>query len=295
MKRAVYGPFSLDRWAMQIRQVLKLSEQLQQVSESPELDVELMLCHLIGKPSSYLFTWPEREIEQKQVEQLETMVSRRRAGEPVAHILGYRGFWSFDLEVSPHTLIPRPDTEMLVEQALACCDKKEARVADLGTGTGAIALALATERSSWQIVASDYVDEAVALATRNCSKLQLNNVSIVQGSWFEPHRGQYDMIVSNPPYIDPDDPHLIQGDVRFEPLSALTSDKQGMADIELIAEQARDYLKPDGYLLFEHGYDQGAGSRKLLEQLGYMDVETYRDYGQNERVTCGRWPGEVTA
>ncbi|WP_286240016.1 peptide chain release factor N(5)-glutamine methyltransferase [Neptuniibacter halophilus] len=278
---------------MQIEQALKLSEELSSCSESPQLDLELMLCQLLDKPRSYLFTWPERELDPAQQEQLQNWLQRRKAGEPVAHILGSRGFWSLELEVSPDTLIPRPDTELLVELALEYCREPRARVADLGTGTGAIALALATEKPGWQLVASDFKAEAVALAERNRARYALTNVELLHGSWFEPHQGRYQMIISNPPYIDPADPHLQQGDVRFEPLSALTAEDQGMADIRLISEQARSYLLASGWLLFEHGYDQGLICRNLLMELGYIHVETRRDYGGNERVTLGQWPGDT--
>ncbi len=274
---------------MQIQQLLKRSVELESVSDSARLDLELMLCHLLQKPASYLFTWPEREVDSALEAQLAAMIERRQAGEPVAHIIGHRGFWSFDLEVAPDTLIPRPDTEVLVEQALAQSLPENARVADLGTGTGAIALALATEHPGWQINASDYVEAAAALAERNRARLQLENVQVLQGSWFEPHTGRYDLIVSNPPYIDPEDEHLQQGDVRFEPLSALIADEQGMADINLIADQARAYLKSGGRLMFEHGYDQGLCCRELLQALGYSEVKTVRDYGDNERITMGAW------
>ncbi|MGH1463531.1 MAG: peptide chain release factor N(5)-glutamine methyltransferase [Neptuniibacter sp.] len=278
--------------SMQIQDVLKLSQRLEGVSESSQLDLELMLCHLLNRSSSYLYTWPEKEIDAELLQQLILMLERREQGEPVAHIIGYRGFWNFDLEVSPHTLIPRPDTEVLVEKALQLCTVRQARVADLGTGTGAIALALGSEQPEWQIIASDFVSDAVELAERNRVRLQLNNVEIVQGSWFEPHTGLYDLIVSNPPYIDPEDEHLQQGDVRYEPLSALIAENKGLADIELICRQAREYLKPGGVLLFEHGYDQGGACRALLRDLGYKDVDTHRDYGQNERVTFGCWHGK---
>lgn len=274
---------------MQIQQALALYKQLESKSESAALDVEMMLCHLLKKPSSYLFTWPDKELDKDVEAALKQLISRRSNGEPVAHILGSRGFWDFDLEVSPQTLIPRPDTEVLVEQALALCVQNEARVADLGTGTGAIALALAWERPKWQIIASDFIPDAAALAERNRQKLKLDNVQVVAGSWFEPHSGKYDLIVSNPPYIDPADPHLQSGDVRFEPLSALTAENSGMADIELISQQARDYLVPNGVLLFEHGFDQGERCRELLAYLGFSDVETIKDYGGNDRVTFGRW------
>lgn len=274
---------------MQIQDILKLSQRLEKVSESPQLDLELMLCHLLERPSSYLYTWPEKQLDPEVTDSLLKMLERREKGEPVAHIIGHRGFWSFDLEVSHHTLIPRPDTEVLVEKALELCVVENARVADLGTGTGAIALALAKEHPAWQVVASDYVQAAVELAERNRQRLHLNNVKVVQGSWFEPHSGLYDLIVSNPPYIDPEDQHLQQGDVRYEPISALVAENKGMADIELISDQARSFLSPGGWLLFEHGYDQGDKSRQLLQKLGYKQVDTCRDYGQNERVTFGCW------
>lgn len=274
---------------MQIQDILKLSQRLEKVSESPQLDLELMLCHLLDRPSSYLYTWPEKQLDPDVTDSLLKILERREQGEPVAHIIGHRGFWSFDLEVSPHTLIPRPDTEVLVEKALELCDVENARVADLGTGTGAIALALAKEHPVWQVVASDYVQPAAELAERNRQRLHLNNVKVVQGSWFEPHSGLYDLVVSNPPYIDPEDQHLQQGDVRYEPISALVADNKGMADIELISDQARSFLSPGGWLLFEHGYDQGDKSRQLLQKLGYKQVDTCRDYGQNERVTFGCW------
>ncbi|WP_420599337.1 peptide chain release factor N(5)-glutamine methyltransferase [Neptuniibacter sp.] len=274
---------------MQIQDILKLSQRLEKVSESPQLDLELMLCHLLDRPSSYLYTWPEKQLDPDVTDSLLKVLERREQGEPVAHIIGHRGFWSFDLEVSPHTLIPRPDTEVLVEKALELCDVENARVADLGTGTGAIALALAKEHPVWQVVASDYVQPAAELAERNRQRLHLNNVKVVQGSWFEPHSGLYDLVVSNPPYIDPEDQHLQQGDVRYEPISALVADNKGMADIELISDQARSFLSPGGWLLFEHGYDQGDKSRQLLQKLGYKQVDTCLDYGQNERVTFGCW------
>lgn len=274
---------------MQIQQALALHKQLDSVSESAALDVELMLCHLLKKPSSYLFTWPDRALDADNESKLHQLIQRRLNGEPVAHILGSRGFWDFDLEVSPHTLIPRPDTEVLVEKALELCTLDCARVADLGTGTGAIALALAWEHPHWQVIASDFVADAAKLAERNRKSLKLDNVQVVTGSWFEPHAGHYDLIVSNPPYIDPADPHLTEGDVRFEPLSALIADNHGMADIELICDQSRKYLSHGGVLMFEHGFDQGERCRHLLERLGYAEVDTACDYGNNERVTYGRW------
>lgn len=277
---------------MRIEQALQQTERLADVSDSARLDLELLLCDVLQQSRSYLFTWPERELTTHQQSQFEAAVARREKGEPVAHITGRQAFWTLDLEVTPDTLIPRPDTETLVEQALALLDDGDRRVADLGTGTGAIALALASERPGWQVTGCDRVAGAVALAQRNAQRLDIGNVDFVEGSWLEPLQGMFDMIVSNPPYIDPDDEHLVQGDVRFEPRSALTADEQGMADIRHIATQARGYLKPSGWLLFEHGYDQGARARSLLQALGYTQISTVQDLGARDRVTLGCWTGD---
>ncbi|MBV1786791.1 peptide chain release factor N(5)-glutamine methyltransferase [Marinobacterium sp. D7] len=257
-------------------------------SDSARLDAELLLCHVLEKTRSYLFTWPERELDPDQQAQYLALLERRIAGEPVAHLTGLREFWTLSLEVTPDTLIPRPDTETLVEAALARLSDGPYRVADLGTGTGAIALALASERPHWQVVATDRIAAAAALAERNRDRLGLHNVDVLTGSWCEPLSGRFDMILSNPPYIDETDPHLAQGDVRFEPRSALVAAASGLADIRQIAEQARAYLKPCGWLLFEHGYDQGQPVRALLNGLGYAEVATLSDLGGHERVTLGR-------
>ncbi|WP_051559940.1 peptide chain release factor N(5)-glutamine methyltransferase [Marinobacterium jannaschii] len=275
---------------MRIDEALAQSARLEKLSDSARLDLELLLCHLLEKPRSYLFTWPDRTLTPQQQEAFMALLARREKGEPVAHILGYRDFWTLQLEVTPDTLIPRPDTETLVELALAKLDNGDYRVADLGTGTGAIALALASERPAWQLTGCDRVAAAVALAERNRQRLGISNAGFCQSNWFDALEGEFDLLVSNPPYIDPQDPHLAQGDVRFEPLSALVADNAGMADIQLIAEQARHYLKPGGWLMFEHGYDQGEASRRVLAQCGYSEISTEQDLGSRDRVTLGRWP-----
>ena len=276
---------------MNIEQAVAQHARLQEMSDSSRLDAELLLCHVLQQPRSYLFTWSDRDLSPEQVDAYDALLQRRLQGEPVAHLIGSQAFWTLDLEVTPDTLIPRPETETLVEVALDRLPNGPYRVADLGTGTGAIALSLASERSAWQVVGCDRVDAAVQLAERNRQRLEISNAEFVQGSWFEPLQGRFDMIVSNPPYIDPDDPHLQQGDVRFEPLSALIADNQGMADIEQIANTARTFLNEGGWLLFEHGYDQGPVSRELLQRLGYKNVETIQDLGARDRVTLGCWRG----
>jgi len=272
---------------VRIDEALALSERLKAVSDTARLDTELLLCHLLNKPRSYLFTRPEALLEDELITRFEALMARRERGEPVAHLIGTRDFWTLTLEVSPSTLIPRPDTETLVETVLQRFTQTGLRVVDLGTGTGAIALALASEHPDWQLVAVDRMPDAVALAQRNRDRLQLNNVEILEGNWCEPLQGQYDLIVSNPPYIEPNDPHLQQGDLRFEPHSALVADDQGLSDIRLIADQARAYLVEGGWLIFEHGYNQAEQVQALLSELGYSQLFTQRDLGDQPRVTGG--------
>ena len=257
--------------------------------ESPRADADALLCHLLACRRSYLMTWPERELDAAQQATLQAWLDRRLAGEPIAHLIGEREFWSLPLKVSPATLIPRPDTEVLVEQALARLPAGPCALLDLGTGTGAIALALKSERPDADVWAVDRMPDAAALARANSAALGLP-IEVRDGSWFEPlsDAPRFAMIVSNPPYIDGADPHLEEGDVRFEPRSALVAGEQGLADIRLIVADAPAHLCPGGWLLLEHGWEQGAMVRQLLLQQGYCQVETVRDYGDNERVTLGR-------
>ena len=218
------------------------------------------------------------------------LLERRRAGEPVAYILGHQGFWSLDLEVAPHTLIPRPDTELLVETALQLAPATPQRVLDLGSGSGAIALALASERGGWQVIGVDRIAEAVALAERNRQRLKLGNAEFRQSSWFDGLAGErFDLILSNPPYIAADDRHLGEGDVRFEPLSALVAGVDGLDDIRQIIAQAPRHLQAGGWLLLEHGYDQAEAVRELLAAAGFTAVDSRRDLGGHQRISLGRW------
>lgn len=277
---------------MQIAQALRMGHE-RLSGDTAALDAELLLASVLGKDRSYLRTWPEQTLTSEQANIFESYIAARKNGVPVAHLLGTQGFWALELEVNTHTLIPRPDTETLVEQALNLTLQDDAKVLDLGTGTGAIALALASEQPHWRLVAVDCVAEAVALARRNTERLALANVEILQSHWFEqvPDIG-FDMIVSNPPYIDEQDPHLAEGDVRFEPSSALVAAHQGLADLAHIIEHAPAYLLPQGWLLLEHGYDQGAAVFELLEQAGYQEVKTVRDLAGNDRVSMGRRAGD---
>ncbi|MCE2569979.1 peptide chain release factor N(5)-glutamine methyltransferase [Motilimonas eburnea] len=261
-------------------------------SESAALDARVLLAYSLEKPDSFLFTWPDKVLTDEQQVRFLALIARRVAGEPVAHITQVREFWSLPLKVSPATLIPRPDTEILVEQVLQLELPKlhEFGVLDLGTGTGAIALALASEWPNVSVIGIDIQGDAVELAQTNGQALGLSNASFKQGSWFEPVTGQqFSLIVSNPPYIDEQDRHLSEGDVRFEPRSALVAKDHGLADLALIARQAPTYLVERGYLVMEHGYDQGEAVRTLLVEQGFSDVQTLADYCQNDRITLGKW------
>lgn len=258
-------------------------------SESPRRDAEILLEHVTGKARTFILAFGETALTADQHAQLSALLSRRKAGEPVAHLTGEREFWSLPLYVSAATLIPRPDTECLVEHALVRLPATACRILDLGTGTGAIALALASERPDCQVTAVDVMPDAVALALRNVARLGFNNVKIQQSSWFDALVGQqFDMIVSNPPYIDERDPHLSQGDVRFEPLTALVAAEEGLADIAHIVTVSRQYLTAGGWLLIEHGWTQAEAVRALFTQAGYERVETCQDYGGNDRLTLGK-------
>jgi release factor glutamine methyltransferase len=259
-------------------------------SPTARLDAELLLSAALDKPRSYLRTWPEHEPGAEQLSAFATMLERRRAGEPVAYILGHQGFWSLDLEVAPHTLIPRPDTELLVETALQLAPAAPRRVLDLGTGTGAIALALASERGGWRVTGVDRIAEAVELAERNRQRLKLTNAGFRLSSWFDALAGErFDLIVSNPPYIATADRHLDEGDVRFEPMSALVAGADGLDDIRQIIDQAPRHLEAGGWLLLEHGYDQAEAVRGLLSAAGFAAVESRRDLGGHERISLGQW------
>ncbi|MEH6358868.1 MAG: peptide chain release factor N(5)-glutamine methyltransferase [Pseudomonadales bacterium] len=269
-----------------------IAQQLSAASDSARLDAEVLMCHVLDKSRTFLYTWPERELTQAQFQGLQVLVERRLAGEPVAYLTGSREFWSLELDVSPDTLIPRPDTELLVEIGLELLPLASApqQVLDLGTGTGAIALALASEKPDWQFCGVDRVSEAVALAQRNQQKLQIANARFFESDWFSALGDEkFHLIVSNPPYIDNDDEHLQQGDVRFEPRSALVAGKQGLQDYQKIISEAADYLSDQGWLLFEHGYEQGAAVRDLLLANGFVDVQTRCDLAGHERATFGQW------
>lgn len=270
--------------------------------EDAKIDINVMLSHITGKNKAQIFAFPDSELNEYELKKLSDFLIRRVKGEPIAYILGEKEFWSLPLNVSEGTLIPRPDTEILVEKALQIALEKleenlpHFRILDLGTGTGAIALALASELSpicqkkniQLDVIGVDLMPEVVKLAQSNAEKNQLK-VQFLQSRWFENVEGQFDIIVSNPPYIDETDEHLFQGDVRFEPRSALVAGENGLADLRHLIEYAPGHLKDNGYLLLEHGWKQGEEVRSIFWQNHWQGVATIRDYGDNERVTLGYW------
>jgi len=275
----------------EIRQLLAAAARMLPGVEGRH-EAELLLLHVLGRERGWLFAHATDLLDPGTAEAFAALLQRRIAGEPVAYLLGRRGFWTLDLAVSPATLIPRPETERLVELALERLPEGvPLRIADLGTGSGAIALALASERPLAQIVATDMSGDAIAVAAGNARQHALANVAFRQGSWHDPlAEERFDLIASNPPYIASDDPHLAQGDLRFEPATALASGYDGLDDIRLIIAGAPAHLQPGGWLLMEHGWDQGEAIRALLEGAGFVEVETALDLERRDRVSLGRWP-----
>lgn len=267
-----------------------LANAAQQLTgDSAHLDAAVLLAHVLGKPRTYLLAWPERQPDTAQQQRYAGLLARRQRGEPVAYLTGQREFWSLALEVTPDTLIPRPETETLVALALQAIPlEAPLLIADLGTGSGAIALALASERPRCHVVATDCSVAALAVAQRNAKRLQLDNIEFLAGHWLAPLAGRrFDLIVSNPPYIAAQDPHLDTGDIRFEPRSALTAGTDGMDALRQIAQDARTHLRDNGRLFMEHGYDQGPAACALLQGAGYQEVCDHADTAGLDRVVTG--------
>ncbi len=266
--------------------------RLTESSETPRLDAEILLAAVLERPRTYLHAWPERTPEPARAARFAAWLDRRGAGEPVAYILGRREFWSLDLEVTPETLIPRPETELLVELALARLPTdRPATVADLGTGSGAIALALAVERPMARIVATDRSPAALIVARRNARRLEIDNVEFREGDWCAPLGNErLDLIAANPPYVAAADPRWRQGELRFEPPTSLVAGDDGLDALRVIVAQAPDCLKPGGWLLLEHGHDQGEAVPALLWERGFDAVSDHRDAAGLSRTSSGRWP-----
>jgi release factor glutamine methyltransferase len=259
-------------------------------SPEAQTDAELLLAHALGRMRSWLYAHGDQALAPSQADRFESLMLRREAGEPVAYLIGSRGFWAFDLKVTPDTLIPRPETERLVELALARVPATPAlRIADLGTGSGAIALALAYERRHAQVIATDVSPAALKVAAANARALGLRNVQLREGSWWAPLKDErFDVIVSNPPYIAEHDPHLRRGDLRYEPARALSSGRDGLDAISILVNGAMAHLRQNGWLLLEHGWDQAEAVRALMTRVGFEQVQSARDLEGHERVSLGR-------
>lgn len=271
-----------------------LRDAARRLGDEGRAEAGLLLAHVLDRPPAWLWAHGDDPVDAAVRDRFEALVDRRLAGEPVAYLTGRRGFWRFDLRVSPDTLIPRPETERLVELALEHLPVDRAlRLLDLGTGTGAIALALAAERPKARVVAVERIAGAAAVARRNAEALGLSaRVHVREGDWFDPVAGErFDLVASNPPYIEDGDPHLGQGDLRFEPRTSLASGTDGLDDLRRIAVAAPAHLLPGGMLLVEHGWRQGEAVRALFAAAGFVDVATACDLEDRERITLGRWPG----
>ena len=279
-------PVSIDDLLRQARARL--------TGSNARLEAEVLLAHALGKTRTWLRTWPEHTPGAEQLRVFESLLTRRINGEPIAYLTGERDFWDMTLHVTPDTLIPRPETEQLVELALSRIPiDADWHIADLGTGSGAIGLALARERPRCHVIATDISEAALAVARGNAARLGVANIEFRHGPWLTPLAGEgLHLIASNPPYIHPDDPHLARGDLRFEPAQALGSAPDGLHDIRHIVREARRYLLPNGWLLLEHGYDQGAAVASILTTADYSEVTTHTDMAGQDRIGSGRWPAQ---
>jgi len=267
------------------------SQKLAAVSDSALLDAEVLLCHCLHKSRSFLRAWPEKSLSDEQNEQFNSLLTQRLKGVPIAYLTGNREFWSRKFIVNEAVLIPRPDSELLIELCLPRLNPNQAaKIIDLGSGSGVLAITLAAERPLAKVIACDISCKALEITQLNAKNLNIRNLHCIHSNWFESiNEHNFDLVVSNPPYIAADDPHLKQGDVRFEPGSALVSGENGLQDIRLIAAQARERLTNGGWLLIEHGYNQQQDVQAIFSGLNYQDVNTHTDLSNNPRVTSGLW------
>ncbi len=273
----------------------KLQAALNLTRREARLEAQCLAAHGLKVARAWLIAHDDHCLSPRQYEDLQGLLQRRLDGEPIAYILGRRAFYDLELVVTPAVLIPRPETELLVEAALArLSPKTPCRILDLGTGSGAIALALAYQRPQAQVTAVDRCAQALAVARANAQRLSLNNVRFLQSNWYAGLDAErFDLIVANPPYVAEDDPHLRQGDLRFEPPEALRAGPDGLADIRAIVASAPEHLRPGGWLLLEHGHDQATACQALLTAAGFETIFTLADLAGLPRVSGGRWPARV--
>ena len=265
-------------------------EELAQTSDTARLDAELLLCETLNISRTHLATWPEKGLDEHEHRQYQALIERRSNGEPIAYILGSQDFWTLELITTPNVLIPRPETELLVEAALErLAEKQSATIIDIGTGSGAIALSIAKEKPSNTVIGTDISKAAISVAAQNKNMNNIDNTYFIHGKWSSNIKNEScEMIVSNPPYIAQNDQHLTLGDIRFEPNIALVSGKTGFEDIDKIIQDSQRTLKKNGWLLFEHGWEQGPQSQQKLKQAGYQNVMLLKDLNGNDRVSIGQ-------
>ncbi len=271
------------------------AQSLQDISDSADLDAEILLCHVLKKNRSYLRTWPERQLDSEQFSQFTHLLAQRQQGQPIAYITGSREFWSRDFQVNHDVLIPRPDTETVIELCLQLIQNNPtAKLIDLGTGSGIIAITLAAECPQLQITAVDSSIKALNIAKKNAALNHTPQVTFLHSDWLQQvPQDNFDFIVSNPPYISPSDPHLAEGDVRFEPDSALIAEQQGLQDIIQICAQSRHYLNKGGYLILEHGYQQKTQIHAILQKHGYQNIHCLHDLANQPRVSYAQWSASL--
>lgn len=273
-----------------IQQCLLDAIKLLRDSSSASLDSEVLLAKVLNKNRAHLRAWPEKVLNESQLQKFQSFLIERAKGIPIAYIMGEKEFWSRGFTVTPDVLIPRPETELIIELALALIPNKPTyHIADLGTGSGAIAITLGLERPNTTVLAIDYSDKALTVASQNAQRLKASNVTLRRSDWLNKVTGEFDLIISNPPYIDKQDSHLQQGDVRFEPASALIAENNGLKDIQRIAKQAKGFLKNEAYLMLEHGFDQQQQVQEILQSSGYTSVKTHKDLIGHPRVTIAQW------
>ncbi|GGG08561.1 MULTISPECIES: peptide chain release factor N(5)-glutamine methyltransferase [Cysteiniphilum] len=263
------------------------SKQLEPISDSARIDIECLLCHVLKVAASYLYTWSEKPLTEDEFQQFSELFMRRLQGEPVAYLTGKQGFWDLEFLVDKHTLIPRADTEVLIETILnKFTQHTKLQVLDLGTGSGAIALSLAHARPNWQVTAIDYCEHALKIAAHNKEHYKLSNVKLLQGSWYQPVANeQFDIIVSNPPYIDQSDPALCAHVRQYEPTTALIAKNNGLADIEHIICHGKAHLKENGFMIIEHGFQQAQHVESIFKSYDYKNIQHYHDLSGHIRAT----------
>lgn len=274
------------------KRIADISTQFQHISDTPTLDAEILLAHAISQSRTFLFTHPEYDLSEDEIQTFTSYCDKRKQGVPIAYIIGEKEFWDITLKVTEDVLIPRPETESIVAWVLEHAKMRRQRLLDLGTGSGAIAIAIAKARPSWRLCATDNSDKALAIAKENAEQYGLENIDFIQSNWYDninPTWG-FDFIVSNPPYVTEAEYQSNVDNLKTEPKGALVSSHQGLADLEKIITKAASYLYPQGWIVLEHGFEQGAGVRDLLNTSGFQQIETLKDLAGLDRTTLGQKP-----